>query len=173
MSLKQVVIHTDGACEGNPGPGGWAVVLRCGEVSKCLSGGAPATTNNRMEMKAAIEALIALKQPCEVQLFTDSEYLKNGITKWVFAWKARGWLTKEKKPVKNQDLWRELDVLTSRHRVKWQWVKGHAGNVDNEKCDLLAKEEIGKLHRQYTRSQLKELVVKFREGVETDENTLL
>ena len=88
-------------------------------------------------------------------------------------WKARGWLTKEKKPVKNQDLWRELDVLTSRHRVKWQWVKGHAGNVDNEKCDLLAKEEIGKLHRQYTRSQLKELVVKFREGVETDENTLL
>ena len=158
------MIYTDGACEGNPGPGGWAAVLRYQEFCREVSGGAPATTNNRMEMQAAISALGALTQPCEATIFTDSEYLKNGITSWVRGWKARGWKTLDKKPVKNQDLWRQLDQLTAQHTITWQWVKGHAGHADNERCDQLAKNEIGKLRKQYTRAQISALVAEFKAG---------
>ncbi len=164
--LKNIIIHTDGACQGNPGPGGWAAVLRYNDRQRQISGGEPATTNNRMEMQAAIAALDALKEPCAVTLFTDSEYLKNGITSWVRGWKARGWLTKDKKPVKNQDLWRQLDQLTARHQVIWQWVKGHAGHSDNELCDELARGEISKLRKKFTKSQITEQVAQFKAGAQ-------
>src|SRR6185436_10062689 len=144
------VIHTDGGCEGNPGPGGWAAILQHGQRTKELSGGDPATTNNRMELQAAISALAALKEPCEVELFTDSEYLRDGITAWVAVWKAKDWRTKEKKPVRNQDLWRQLDELVGAHNIHWQWLKGHAGHRLNERCDQMAQLEIGKLHKQFT-----------------------
>jgi len=152
--MKQVTIHTDGACEGNPGPGGWAAVLECAGHRKELSGGAPATTNNRMELQAAITALQALKEPCAVELFTDSEYLRQGITEWLPGWKARGWRTADKKPVKNADLWRALDEAARRHRVQWRWVKGHNGHADNERYDWLAKEAIRKIRRDCTPNQL-------------------
>jgi ribonuclease HI len=162
--LKKVVIHTDGACEGNPGPGGWAAILRHGTHGKELSGAEPATTNNRMEITAAIEALRALKEPCEVELFTDSEYLRDGITTWVASWKARNWRTADRKPVRNEDLWRQLDELCARHKVQWRWLKGHAGHPDNERCDKLARAEIAKLRKQYTAEQLASLLDKFEEG---------
>ena len=152
--MKKIVIHTDGACEGNPGPGGWAAILRHGAHAKELCGGEPATTNNRMELGAAIEALHALKEPCAVELFTDSEYLRDGITSWVPAWKARNWRTADRKPVKNDDLWRELDEIRARHKVQWRWLKGHAGHPDNERCDELARGEISKLRKQYGAEQL-------------------
>jgi ribonuclease HI len=140
--LKTITIHTDGACKGNPGPGGWGAVLQYGETCRTLKGGELATTNNRMELKAAIEALNALKQPCEVTLFTDSVYVMQGLTQWLPNWKARGWRTADKKPVKNQDLWQALDAAAQRHRIDWRWVKGHNGDPGNEQADRLANEGV-------------------------------
>jgi ribonuclease HI len=145
--MKKVTIFSDGACEGNPGPGGWAAILSYGEAVKEVAGGELATTNNRMELMAAIEALRALKVPCEVEFFTDSKYVQNGISQWIKRWKARGWITSQKLPVKNEDLWRHLDQERSRHRIVWQWVRGHAGHRENERCDTLAREEISKLKK--------------------------
>jgi ribonuclease HI len=136
--VKAVEAFTDGACRGNPGPGGWGAVLRAGERVKELSGGEAMTTNNRMELTAAIEALAALKEPCRVDLYTDSTYVRSGITEWLPAWRARGWKTADKKPVKNQDLWRSLAELADRHTVRWHWVKGHSGHPENERADELA-----------------------------------
>jgi ribonuclease HI len=136
--VKAVEAFTDGACRGNPGPGGWGVLLRAGEHVRELSGGEPLTTNNRMELKAAIEALAALKQPCRVAVYTDSVYVRSGITQWLPAWRARGWKTADKKPVKNQDLWQALSEAAARHEVSWHWVKGHAGHPENERADELA-----------------------------------
>ena len=141
--LPAVEIFTDGACSGNPGPGGWGAILRYNEVEKEISGGAAQTTNNRMEMMAAIAALEALKRPARVRLHTDSTYLKDGITKWIHAWKARGWKTAAKKPVKNQDLWQRLETAMERHdEVTWFWVKAHAGHPENERADALARAAI-------------------------------
>ena len=133
-----VVIFTDGACRGNPGPGGWGAILISGKHEKEIWGGDPDTTNNRMELMAAIEALTALTRPCKVELHTDSQYVKKGISEWISSWKARGWKTADKKPVKNEDLWRRLDEARLRHEVKWKWVKGHAGHELNERADALA-----------------------------------
>lgn len=138
--MKQVQIYTDGACSGNPGPGGWGVVLRFEGKERELCGGAENTTNNRMELMAAIEGLRALKEPCEVLLTTDSTYVKDGITRWLANWKKNGWKTAAKKAVKNQDLWEQLDQQTSRHDVQWQWVKGHSGHTENERADALANQ---------------------------------
>jgi ribonuclease HI len=136
----RVEIHTDGACSGNPGPGGWGAILTWGERQRELKGGAAETTNNRMEMTAAIEALGALKRPCRVDLYTDSVYLRDGITQWLKRWKANGWKTAGKKPVKNVDLWEALEAALERHDVTWHWVKGHAGHDLNERADELARE---------------------------------
>jgi len=136
--VKPVEAFTDGACRGNPGPGGWGVVLRAGERVKELSGGEPHTTNNRMELTAAIEALTALKTPCQVALFTDSTYVRSGITEWLPAWRARGWRTADRKPVKNKDLWMALAEQADKHQVSWHWVKGHSGHPENERADELA-----------------------------------
>ena len=138
--MKQVQVFTDGACSGNPGPGGWGVVLRFGDKERELCGGADNTTNNRMELTAAIEGLRALNEPCEVVLTTDSTYVKDGITRWLANWKKNGWKTAAKKAVKNQDLWEQLDQQTSRHDVQWQWVKGHSGHTENERADALANQ---------------------------------
>jgi ribonuclease HI len=134
-----VEIWTDGACSGNPGPGGWGAILRFGEREKELSGGELLTTNNRMELTAAISALEALKRACEVDLHTDSQYLRQGVTGWMFGWKKNGWRTADRKPVKNEDLWRRLDEATGRHKIDWRWVKGHAGDEMNERADELAR----------------------------------
>jgi ribonuclease HI len=136
--VKVVAAFTDGACRGNPGPGGWGVVLKAGDRVKELSGGEPATTNNRMELQAAIEALAALKERCQVELYTDSTYVRSGIMEWLPAWRARGWRTAARKPVKNQDLWMTLADLAAAHDVTWHWVKGHAGHPENERADALA-----------------------------------
>jgi ribonuclease HI len=136
----QVVIHTDGACSGNPGPGGWGAVLHHGDKEKELWGGELQTTNNRMELMAAIQALEALKKPCRVELHTDSQYVQKGIHEWIHGWKRRGWLTADKKPVKNDDLWKRLDQARLRHEVDWRWVKGHAGHEFNERADTLARQ---------------------------------
>ena len=133
-----VRIYTDGACKGNPGPGGWGALLRSGTRERELYGGEPATTNNRMELTAVIRALAALKQRSRVEVYTDSEYVMKGITEWLAAWKRRGWKTADRKPVKNVDLWRELDELAGRHEVSWHWVRGHAGHPENERADALA-----------------------------------
>jgi ribonuclease HI len=143
--LKRVTIHTDGACQSNPGPGGWAAILRYGQHVKELKGAESATTNNRMELQAAIAGLNALKQVCAVEIFTDSKYLRDGISKWLARWKNNGWQTLERTPVKNQDLWVQLDTLCARHEVRWQWLKGHAGHRENERCDQLARGEIGRV----------------------------
>jgi ribonuclease HI len=136
---SNVLIYTDGACRGNPGPGGWGAVLISGGHERELCGGELSTTNNRMELMAAIEALRALKRPCKVELHTDSQYLRTGITEWLAGWKAKGWRTAAKTPVKNEDLWRALDEARLRHEVDWRWVKGHAGHELNERADALAR----------------------------------
>lgn len=135
-----VVIHTDGACSGNPGPGGWGAILESGSHRKEINGGEATTTNNRMELMAAIEALKALKNPSVVDLYTDSNYLRGGITGWIHGWKKNGWQTAAKKPVKNVELWQALDEAAQRHEVRWHWVKGHSGHDDNERADELARE---------------------------------
>lgn len=142
MSKDRVQIYTDGACSGNPGPGGWANLMIYGEHEKELVGSEEHTTNNRMEMMAVIEALNALKRPMKVDLFTDSTYVKDGITKWLAGWKAKGWKTAAKKPVKNKDLWEALDQAVNRHQIEWHWVKGHAGHPENERVDFLATEQV-------------------------------
>jgi ribonuclease HI len=136
--LKHVEIYTDGACKGNPGPGGWGVLLRMGRHEKELSGGAPETTNNRMEMTAVLMALQALTAPCEAVIHTDSRYVIDGMTKWIFGWQKRGWVNASKEPVKNRDLWEQLVAAAARHRISWQWVKGHDGHPENERVDQLA-----------------------------------
>jgi ribonuclease HI len=136
--VKKVQVITDGACSGNPGPGGWAAILRYNHHEKELWGSEPHTTNNRMEMTAAIEALRSLKENCEIEVVTDSEYLKKGITEWIHGWKRKGWMTAAKKPVVNQDLWKALDEQVGRHKTTWVWTKGHASHADNNRCDELA-----------------------------------
>ncbi|HET7675418.1 MAG TPA: ribonuclease HI [Gammaproteobacteria bacterium] len=143
--MSRVTIYTDGACRGNPGPGGWGALLSSHGREKALYGSEPLTTNNRMELKAAIEALKALKRSCDVALYTDSQYVRNGITDWLPRWKARNWKTAARTPVKNEDLWRELDALAARHHVEWHWVKGHAGHPGNERADQLANKAIDEM----------------------------
>ena len=143
--VVDIQIFTDGACRGNPGPGGWGVILRSGSHEKELFGGEQSTTNNRMELRAAIEGLAALKRPSRVTVTTDSQYVRQGITQWIEGWKRNRWRTSAKKPVKNQDLWQLLDELTSRHEVTWEWVKGHSGHPDNELADALANRGIDDL----------------------------
>lgn len=140
IELSHVEIATDGACKGNPGPGGWGVLIRMGAREKELSGGEKLTTNNRMELMAAIEGLNALKRPCRVTLSTDSRYVMDGLTKWIHGWRKNGWKTSDKKPVKNADLWQKLIDAAAPHRVEWVWVKGHAGHPDNERADTLASD---------------------------------
>lgn len=143
--MKAVEIFTDGACRGNPGPGGWGALLRFKGQEKPLYGGEPATTNNRMELMAAIQGLEALKEPCEVSLTTDSQYVRQGVTQWIHNWKRNGWKTASKSPVKNADLWQRLDAATQRHKIDWHWVKGHAGHRENELADELANRGIDEL----------------------------
>ncbi len=143
-----IEIATDGACKGNPGPGGWGAVLRQGTREREMSGSDPATTNNRMELLGAIMALRALKKPCKVLLSTDSKYVMDGITKWIFGWQRNGWKTADKKPVKNADLWMDLVEAARPHQIEWKWVKGHAGHADNERCDELANEAIAAMLRR-------------------------
>jgi ribonuclease HI len=142
MSEEAVEIYADGACKGNPGPGGWGVLMRAGGREKEMHGGESQTTNNRMELTAVIEGLQALKAPSVVRVYTDSQYVQKGISEWIHNWKRRGWLTADKKPVKNEDLWRRLDEAAARHRVQWFWVKGHAGHPENERADALANKGI-------------------------------
>jgi len=146
--LPKVEIYTDGGCRGNPGPGGWGVVLKYGDRVKELKGGALDTTNNQMELMAAIQAFEALKRPCEVDITTDSQYVKNGITQWMANWKKRNWLTAAKKPVKNKALWQRLDAAIASHKVRWHWVKGHSGHPENERVDALANEAMDSLLAQ-------------------------
>ncbi|MFN0193550.1 MAG: ribonuclease HI [Aestuariivirga sp.] len=145
MTAQKVIIHTDGACSGNPGPGGWGAILEYNGTRKELKGGEPQTTNNRMELKAAIEALTALKRPCTVEMHVDSQYVKDGITKWIHGWKKNGWKTADKKPVKNAELWIALDEAIKRHEISWHWVKGHAGHSENERADELAREGLAEV----------------------------
>ena len=160
---REVVIYTDGACEGNPGPGGWAAVLMSGTHRKEISGGEPATTNNRMEMRASIAALAVLKEPCRVALHTDSQYLRDGITRWLPGWKRNGWRTRDRKAVKNADLWRELEACAARHQVNWCWLKGHAGHEHNERCDQLAVAQVAVVRRSHSSAQLRALLEAFRQ----------
>jgi ribonuclease HI len=143
-----IVIYTDGACSGNPGPGGWGAILMSGPHRKELSGGEADTTNNRMELLAAISALEALKKPSKVELHTDSNYVKDGISKWIHGWKRNGWKTADKKPVKNAELWQRLDAARARHEIDWRWVKGHAGHPENERADELAREGMAPFKRR-------------------------
>jgi ribonuclease HI len=142
-----VTIHTDGACKGNPGPGGWGALLRCGERERELFGGVPATTNNQMELTAVIRALESLTRSCEVDVHTDSQYVKNGIETWIHGWKRNGWKTADRKPVKNAQLWRELDALAAQHQVRWHWVRGHNDDPGNERADALANRGVAELAR--------------------------
>ncbi|WP_353193414.1 ribonuclease HI [Pandoraea pnomenusa] len=147
MTLPQVEIYTDGACKGNPGPGGWGALLLAGKHRKEMFGGEPNTTNNRMELLAVIRALEALNKPCHVVLHTDSQYVQKGISEWIHGWKARGWKTAAKEPVKNADLWQELDAISQKHDIDWRWVKGHAGHDGNEAADQLANRGVESLRR--------------------------
>ena len=140
-----VELYTDGACSGNPGPGGWGAILQSGDRLKELKGGEAHTTNNRMELMAVIEGLRALKRPCTVDIYTDSKYVMQGMSEWISGWKARGWKTAGKQPVKNVDLWQALDAETARHHVRWHWVKGHAGHADNERADALANQGVAQV----------------------------
>ncbi|MBK8092415.1 MAG: ribonuclease HI [Verrucomicrobiaceae bacterium] len=160
--MKKIIIHSDGGCHGNPGPGGWAAVLAYGRHLKEITGGVPATTNNRMELQAAIEALNVLKEPCEVDFHTDSEYVRNGITTWIAGWKRNGWRTAAKKPVKNADLWRLLDEAAARHTIRWHWVKGHSGHSENERCDTLVQEVIAKVKESHSSAQLAAALKEFQ-----------
>ena len=148
MSKGRVTVHTDGACSGNPGPGGWGVILDYNGTRKELNGGEAQTTNNRMELMGAISALEALKRPCEVEMHVDSQYVKDGITKWIHGWKKNGWKTADKKPVKNAELWQRLDDALKLHKVSWHWVKGHAGHDENERADELAREGMAPFKRR-------------------------
>ena len=148
MTANKVIVHTDGACSGNPGPGGWGAILDYNGTRKELSGGEGQTTNNRMELMGAISALEALKRPCEVEMHVDSQYVKDGITKWIHGWKKNGWKTADKKPVKNAELWQRLDAALKLHKVSWHWVKGHAGHDDNERADELAREGMAPFKRR-------------------------
>ena len=143
--LIKVQVYTDGACRGNPGPGGWGALLRYNDTEKELYGAERATTNNRMELMAAIQALESLKRPCEVSLTTDSQYVRKGITEWIDNWKRRGWKTADKKPVKNQDLWQRLELATHKHKIHWKWIKGHSGHAENERADALANKAVDEL----------------------------
>jgi ribonuclease HI len=143
--LSRVEIYTDGACRGNPGPGGWGALMRVGDREREIYGGEPATTNNRMELTAAIRALESLKRRCRVAVYSDSTYLRDGITTWLADWKRRGWKTADRKPVKNQDLWEQLEALAASHDVEWHWVRGHDGHPENERADLLANRGIDEL----------------------------
>ena len=145
--MKAIDIYTDGACSGNPGPGGWGALLRYGDHEKELFGGEPATTNNRMELLAVIEALRTLKEPVKARVHTDSQYVQKGISEWIHGWKRRGWLTADKKPVKNVDLWRMLDAEAARHDIEWHWVRGHNGHPENERADALARRGITTLRK--------------------------
>jgi ribonuclease HI len=151
MSEPHVVIYTDGACSGNPGPGGWGAILAFGDRTKELMGGEAHTTNNRMELMGAISALEALKRPCLVDIYTDSQYLRDGIMKWIHGWKRNGWKTADKKPVKNMELWQRLDAALHQHQVSWHWVKGHAGHDANERADELAREGMAPFKRASSR----------------------
>ncbi len=148
MTSERVTMYADGACKGNPGPGGWGVLLSIGAHEKSLCGGALLTTNNRMELTAVIEGLKALKRACAVEIYTDSVYVQKGITEWIHAWRQRGWRTSDKKPVKNEDLWRELEQLAQGHQIQWHWVKGHAGHPGNERADALANQGVEQLLAQ-------------------------
>ena len=148
MTANKVIVHTDGACSGNPGPGGWGVILDYNGTRKELSGGEADTTNNRMELMGAISALESLKRPCEVEMHVDSNYVKDGITKWIHGWKKNGWKTADKKPVKNAELWQRLDTALGTHKVSWHWVKGHAGHDENERADELAREGMAPFKRR-------------------------
>ena len=152
MMNEPVQIFTDGACSGNPGPGGWGAVLRCDGKERELKGGEPVTTNNRMELMAAISALETLKRDCSVDMFTDSNYLKDGITKWIHSWRRNGWRTAERKPVKNAELWQRLDAALGRHQIRWHWVRGHAGHAENERADALAREGMAPFKRRVRQS---------------------
>ena len=147
MSKAKVIIHTDGACSGNPGPGGWGAILDYNGTRKEIYGGEPQSTNNRMELKAAIEALNVLKRSCDVEMHVDSQYVKDGITKWIHGWKRNGWKTAGKKPVKNVELWQALDEAIQRHEISWAWVKGHAGHPENERADELARQGIADMKK--------------------------
>lgn len=159
--MKQIEIYTDGSCEGNPGPGGWAAVLLCGAHRKEISAGEPATTNNRMELQAAIGALTVLKEPCAIDLYTDSQYVRDGISKWIAGWKIRGWTTREKQPVKNCDLWQQLDAAARPHRITWKWLRGHAGHELNERCDELARQQSSRMRASRTPEQRRASLAEF------------
>lgn len=143
--MKHVVIYTDGACRGNPGPGGWGVLLQYGKHEKTLSGAEDETTNNRMELMGAIQGLLAVREKCKIDIYTDSQYVKKGITEWIEDWKLRGWKKADKKPVKNADLWEMLDAAAKKHSVKWHWVKGHSGHPENDRVDQIANEAIDEM----------------------------
>lgn len=160
--MKKVTIYSDGGCHGNPGPGGWAAVLAYGKHRREICGGVPATTNNRMELQAAIEALRLLREPCVIDFHTDSQYVRQGISSWVAGWKRNGWRTSTKQPVKNADLWRELDALAARHQMQWHWVKGHAGHPENERCDELANLAIARVKAAHSPAQLHALLAEFK-----------
>lgn len=149
--MKQITVFTDGACSGNPGPGGWGALLVWNGHEREIYGGEPETTNNRMELMAALNALNSLKEPCQVDLYTDSIYVRDGISKWIEGWKKNGWRTAAKKPVKNMELWQQLDEARARHRVQWHWVKGHAGHRENERVDALARKGVAEIARAKSR----------------------
>ncbi|HEV2491514.1 MAG TPA: ribonuclease HI [Terriglobia bacterium] len=161
--MKKVVVTTDGACIGNPGPGGWACILRSGRVAREMYGSEPRTTNNRMELRAVIEGLRALREPCQVTVYTDSEYVRKGITEWLERWKLNGWKKRDKGKVVNQDLWMELDQAAQQHRIRWEWVRGHASHVDNLRCDFLAN----RAAREQISSPGSTRTVEANDGVET------
>lgn len=163
--LKRVTIHTDGGCQGNPGPGAWAAVLQYGRQELEIGGAVPATTNNRMELQAAIQALAALNQACEIVFYTDSQYLRQGIQSWIHGWKRNGWKTSTKEPVKNADLWQQLDAQAGRHRIEWRWLKGHAGHPLNERCDARANAEMAALRKRLSPAQLAAALAEFNRSV--------